>query len=67
MLFRPVASPGAVLQDGRLVGLWRVKAKGRRSEVTVEGLGRIRRGELEREARRVARLRGAADAVLVLA
>jgi len=27
-LFRPVASPGAVLKDGRLTGLWRVKAKG---------------------------------------
>ena len=29
-LFRPVASPGAVLRDGRLAGLWRAKAKGRR-------------------------------------
>jgi hypothetical protein len=66
-LFRPVASPGAVLRDGRLTGLWRVKAKGRNAEVTVEKLGRLPRGELEEEARRVAELRGAAEAALVLA
>jgi hypothetical protein len=66
-LFRPVASPGAVLRDGRLSGLWRVKAKGRNAEVTVETLGRLPRGDLEREAQRVAQLRGAAEAALVLA
>jgi hypothetical protein len=66
-LFRPVASPGAVLADGRLTGLWRVKAKGRKAELTVESLGRLPRGELEEEARRVAELRGAAEAALVLA
>jgi Winged helix DNA-binding domain len=66
-LFRPVASPGAVLQDGRLAGLWRVKAKGRKAEVTVERLGRLERGELEEQAQRVADLRGAAEAVLVVA
>jgi hypothetical protein len=65
-LFRPVASPGAVLRDGRLIGLWRVKAKGRTAEVTVETLGRVR-GELEEEAGRVAELRGAARVELVLA
>jgi Winged helix DNA-binding domain len=65
-LFRPVASPGAVLRDGRLAGLWRAKAKGRKVEVSVEPLGRLRRGELEEEARRVAELRGAADVALVL-
>ncbi len=42
-LFRPVASPGAVLKDGRLVGLWRVKAKGRKAEITIELIGRIAR------------------------
>jgi hypothetical protein len=66
-LFRPVASPGAVLSDGRLAGLWRVKAKGRKAELTVEALGRIPRAGLEEEARRVAELRGAAEAALVLA
>jgi hypothetical protein len=66
-LFRPVASPGAVLADGRLTGLWRVKAKGRKAEFTVEALARLPRAALEEEARRVAELRGAADAMLVLA
>ncbi|MEY2442893.1 MAG: hypothetical protein QOJ46_2319, partial [bacterium] len=65
-LFRPVASPGAVLKDGRLVGLWRVKAKGRKAEITVERLGRIARSALEEEAQRIADLRGASEAVLVV-
>jgi hypothetical protein len=65
-LFRPVASPGAVLKDGRLVGLWRAKAKGRKVELTVEKLGPLARGDLEEEAQRVAALRGAAEAALVL-
>jgi hypothetical protein len=64
-LFRPVASPGAVLRNGRLAGLWRARAKGRKIEVTVEQLGRVSRGDLEDEAQRLARLRGAAEAVLV--
>jgi hypothetical protein len=66
-LFRPVASPGAVLKDGRLSGLWRVKTKGGKAEVTVEKLRRIPRGDLEEEAQRLAELRGAARASLVLA
>lgn len=65
-LFRPVASPGAVLRDGRLTGLWRVKTKGRKAELTVDKLGRLPRGDLGKEAQRVAELRGAAEAVLVL-
>ncbi|MBA2440307.1 MAG: winged helix DNA-binding domain-containing protein [Thermoleophilaceae bacterium] len=65
-LFRPVASPGAVLKDGRLAGLWRVKAKGRKAEITVEKLGRIARRDLEEEACRVAELRGASEHLLVL-
>ena len=66
-LFRPVASPGAVLKDGRLTGLWRVKAKGKTAELTVEKLGRLSRRDLEQEAQRVAELRGAAKAAVVLA
>jgi hypothetical protein len=66
-LFRPVASPGAVLRDGRLTGLWRVKAKGSKAELTVEKLGRLPHGDLEEEARRVAELRGATEAELILA
>ena len=64
-LFRPVASPGAVLRDGRLGGLWRPKAKGRKLEIAVEKVGRLRRADLEEEARRVAELRGAPDVALV--
>ena len=58
-VFRPIANPGAVLQDGRLAGLWRVRARGRRAEMEVEELERIDRDGLEAEAARVARLRGA--------
>jgi hypothetical protein len=65
-LFRPVASPGAVLKDGRLVGLWRVKARGRKAELSVERLGRFARKDLEAEAQRIADLRGAAEAIVVL-
>lgn len=49
-LFRPVASPGAVLKDGRLAGLWRVKIKGAKAEVTVQKTGRLIRRDLEEEA-----------------
>jgi len=66
-LFRPVASPGAVLRDGRLTGLWRVRARGGKAEVTVERLGRLPRRDLEEEAQRVAELGGAAEATVVLA
>jgi hypothetical protein len=66
-LFRPVGSPGAVLKDGRLVGLWRAKAKGRKTELTIEKAGRLTRGDIEEEAQRVAELRGAGEAVLVFA
>jgi Winged helix DNA-binding domain len=65
-LFRPVASPGAVLNDGRLVGLWRVKTKGKKAEITVEKLRRIARKGLEEEARRVAELRGASGVQLIV-
>lgn len=63
-LFRPIANPGAVLQDGRLAGLWRVRARGTRSEVEVEELERIDRDELEAEAARVAEVRGAEGATV---
>ncbi len=65
-LFRPVASPGAVLQDGRLAGLWRVKAKGRKAQITVERLERLTRRELEDEVQRICELRGASDPILVI-
>jgi hypothetical protein len=65
-LFRPVASPGAVLSDGGLAGLWRVRAKGRKAEVAVETLRRLPRADLEEEVRRVGELRGAVEAELTL-
>lgn len=46
-----------MLKDGRLAGLWRVKAKGTNAEITVEKLARIASTDLEQEARRVAELR----------
>jgi hypothetical protein len=67
-LFRPVASPGAVVRDGRLAGLWRAAAKGRKVQITVETLGgRLARATLDEEAQRVAQLRGATEAAVVLA
>jgi hypothetical protein len=63
-LFRPVASPGVVIKDGRLVGLWRVKAKGSKAAITVEKIGRLAKADLEAEAGRVAGLRGATGLVL---
>ena len=60
-LFRPVASPGAVLHDGRLRGLWRVKAKGEAR--SVEALGRLPRKALER---RPSGSRSCADSGLAL-
>ena len=65
-LFRPIASPGAVLKDGRLAGLWRVKARGDKAEITIEKLGRLSRKDVQDEAARIAELRGAADAVVVV-
>ena len=61
-LFRPVASPGAVLSRGRLVGLWRMRLQGGRAQVAVERLGRLPAREVAAEARRVAAVRGAARA-----
>ena len=65
-LFRPVASPGAVLAGGRLVGIWSARSKGKKAEFTVEKLGRVARRDLEAEAERIAALRGAGEPVLVI-
>ena len=66
-MFRPVASPGAVLKDGRLVGLWRAKAKGKQLEIAVEKLGRVAKADVEEEAQRIAGARGAGEAVVSVA
>jgi Winged helix DNA-binding domain len=62
--FRPVASPGVVLQDGRPVGLWRARARGKRLQIDVEQLAWIDVDALRTEADRVADLRGAEAALL---
>ena len=64
--FRPVASPGVVLQDGRPAGLWRARARGKRLEFALEQLGPIVREALEAEADQIARLRGADGAILAV-
>jgi hypothetical protein len=66
-VFRAVNSPGAVLQDGRLAGLWRARARGKRLEVAVEPLAAIDRDALDAEANRVAALRGSDAAELKVA
>jgi hypothetical protein len=64
--FRPVASPGVVLQDGRLAALWRARGRRRRLELDVEQLGPFDRDALEAEAERAARLREAEDVVVTV-
>ena len=58
--------PGVVLARGRLAGLWRVKAKGKRTEITVEKLARLARKDIEEEAERIAVLRGGSGLLLVV-
>jgi hypothetical protein len=60
-VFRPTGSPGVVLQDGALAGLWRARRKGRRLEVEVEKLGTLDLEAVRREAERIAPLRGCTD------
>ena len=55
-----------MLKDGRLAGLWRMKAKGRTAEVSVEKLGRLARKDVADEARRLAELRGFADVAVAV-
>jgi hypothetical protein len=64
--FRPVASPGVVLQDGRPAGLWRARARRKRLELDVEQLGPINRDALAAEGDRAARLREAEDVVVTV-
>jgi Winged helix DNA-binding domain len=66
-LFHPVASPGAVLCDGHLVGLWSVKAKGRKTEIRVEQFGHLAPDDLKHEAQRIGELQGRGETAVVLA
>jgi hypothetical protein len=56
-IWRPVGSPGVVLHDGRLAGLWRARKQGRRLSVETEWLGEP--VDIGDEAGRLAALRGA--------
>jgi hypothetical protein len=56
-IWRPVGSPGVVLHDGRLAGLWRARKQGRKLTVETEWLGKP--VEVTEEMERIAALRGA--------
>jgi Winged helix DNA-binding domain len=56
-IWRPVGSPGVVLHDGRLAGLWRARKQGRRLTIETEWLGEP--VDVLEEAERLAALRGA--------
>ena len=55
-----------MLKDGKLAGLWKAKARGKKAEITIEKLGRLSRKDLADEAARIAELRGAAEPVLIV-
>jgi hypothetical protein len=56
-IWRPVGSPGVVLHDGRLAGLWRARKQSRRLSFETEWLGEP--VDIRAEAERLAALRGA--------
>jgi hypothetical protein len=69
-LWTVIASPGAVVADGRIAGTWRARAKGRRLEVAVTALPGARLPALRRlepEAEALAAGRGLAGATVSLA
>jgi hypothetical protein len=67
-LWTMLGNPGAVLQDGRIAGVWRAAKKGRRLVVTAEPFGRApARSALEAEAALLAPWRGADEAEVVIA
>ena len=70
-IWRTPGSPGALLVDGEIEGVWRARKKGRtRLEITVTAFGTLSaevRAAAEDEARRVAEARGIAEAVLKFA
>jgi hypothetical protein len=65
-LWRVLASPGAVLVDGEIVGTWRAKRSGQvRLDVEVQPfnrLGAADRVKIDEQAQRVAAVRGVAEA-----
>lgn len=63
-LFRPVGSPGAVLLEGRLAGLWRPRKDRRKLKLAVEPLEPLPPDLLEEEAHRVAAARGCEEVLV---
>ena len=55
-VWRPIGSPGVVLSDGRPVGTWRMRKRGRRLELETEWFGAA--ADVGAEAERLAALRG---------
>jgi hypothetical protein len=63
-LWRPLGSPGAVVSGVEVVATWRARQPGRRLDVLVDGfrpLSPPERAAVEREAQRLAAVRGSAD------
>jgi Winged helix DNA-binding domain len=56
-IWRPVGSPGVVLHEGRLAGLWRARKQSRRLTIETDWLGEP--VDISAEAERLASLRGA--------
>ncbi len=56
-IWRPVGSPGVVLHDGRLAGLWRARKQGKKLTLEAEWLGDP--VDVTEEMERLAALRGA--------
>ena len=62
-VFKTVGEPGTVLVDGRIIGTWRARKKGKNLSVSVTAFGRLSahtKKSVEAEAKKVASLRGAA-------
>ncbi|MGW4483468.1 winged helix DNA-binding domain-containing protein [Amycolatopsis sp. NPDC004368] len=63
-VWKILGSPGALLVDGELMGVWRTRGSGKRLAVTVTAFDPLRaadRDGVEEEAARVAKARGYAD------
>ena len=58
-LFTSAGGPGVVVADGRVAGLWRVRARGQRVEIEVDALEPIDATDLQAQAEAVAAARGA--------
>jgi Winged helix DNA-binding domain len=69
-VWRAIGSPGVVLVDGRVAGIWRPRKRGRRLAVTVEPFVRLprpTRDAIHAEAERATPYRGATTAEVTFA